>query len=142
MPRPHAPEKRAAVLADVPALGISGAAKKHRIGKATVSRWADAAGVGTVPNERTREAVEAHSARAEELRSQVHGRLWEIADAGSKRELELIRGSKAPDLRSVVGARTRAIHDAELLSGRATARTEHVEPIDAEIARLVEQMTP
>ncbi len=72
-----------------------------------------------------------------DVRAAVAGRMWEIADRASRRELELLGAS---DLRSVVGARTRAIHDAELLSGRATARVEHAEPIDAELERLVKQL--
>lgn len=135
--RAHTPEKRQAALADVPDLGISGAAKKHQVGKASLSKWCADAGIRTDRNERTGPAIEAAAARNAERRTEVVERLWEIADRASRRELELLEAS---DLRSVVGARTRAIHDAELLAGRATGRTETIEPLDAEIARLVEEM--
>lgn len=138
MPRRHPPELRAAVLADVPTLGVTGAAKRHKVSKATVSEWANCANVRTVRNEQTADATEIAQEIAERRRVAVKNRLWEIADLASKRELELIQaGSK---LRDVVGARTRAIHDAELLAGRATSRTEQLEPLDAEIARLVEDL--
>lgn len=137
MPKPYPPALRTAVLADVPEIGVSAAAKKHGIGKGTVSKWAKETGVETVPTEQVANAVQTHALRAEALRADVTARLWEIADKASRRELELLRSA---DLRSVVGARTRAIHDAELLGGRATGRTETVEPIDLELARLAAEI--
>jgi hypothetical protein len=136
---PKAPQAtRAAALADVPTLGITASAKKHGVSQGTVSKWAKAAGVECYASESIANAAEAARALAEQRRTDVKARLWEIADKASKRELELIQaGSRLHD---VVGARTRAIHDAELLAGRATSRTEQIETLDAEIARLVEQM--
>jgi hypothetical protein len=137
MPKRVAPAVLDAALADVPTLGVTGAAVKHGIGKATISRHARERGIETVPNERIAAAVATHALNAEAVRAEVTTRLWEIADKASRRELELLASA---DLRSVVGARTRAIHDAELLAGRATNRTETVDVLDAEIAKLVEEL--
>jgi len=43
--RSYTKEERDAVLGDVPALGVAGAAQKHGVPKTTAVRWAAAAGV-------------------------------------------------------------------------------------------------
>lgn len=92
------------------------------IPKGTVTRWAQAAGVATVSNERNAAAVEAVMSTHETRKAALAEKLLRIAEAGAQRELDIINASK---LRDVVGSRTRAIHDLQLLTGAATARGEH-----------------
>lgn len=94
------------------------------ISKGTVTKWAQAAGIETVASERNAKAVAAVKANHEVRKSALAEKLMQIAEAGAARELEVIGKSQ---LRDVVGARTRAIHDLQLLSGEATARTAHTE---------------
>lgn len=91
------------------------------IHKGTVTKWAQAAGVATVSNQRNAAAVEAVKITTALRRNVVAERLWEIADVASRRELDLIGDA---NLHDVVGARTRAIHDAQLLDGSATGRVD------------------
>jgi transposase-like protein len=155
MPRPLAPEKRTAVLEDVPSLGVTGAARKHGVGKATVSKWANAAGVETVPNEQTAKATEAARLKREWLRELINTELLEKArDMLARMDQEHIdfRGKDADQVtwpkapasacQSYATATAILIDKSQLLSGGATSRTEHVEPIDAELARLVDAMKP
>jgi transposase-like protein len=138
MPAPAPPELRARAIARAQEIGVTDAAEEVGVSKAAVSRWCSNAGVVTVPNERTRAAIAAHSANAEARKSALVDQLLVVAEAGGQRELELIAHA---DLRDVVGARTRAIHDAQLLSGAATSRSEHTSGLDAEIERLTEKLT-
>ena len=59
--------------------------------------------------------------------------LWKIASRAAEVELQILESGEA-SLREVVGARTRAIHDLQLLEGRATERVERVEVSDVDRA--------
>lgn len=112
------------------------------IPKPNLRRWAAQAGVEvTRATEKTREATAASKANAEERRAKLIAKLGRIADLASDLEVAiLLDGDERPSLRDVVGARTRAIHDAELLAGRATSRTASVTALDEEIATLAEAL--
>lgn len=145
--RTWTPSERAEALAVYAEVGLAGAHQATGVPKATLHRWAKAAGLDTVgATERSieRNTVAARAAAAtrayvsEEFRTEMVAKLAEIARQAAERELAVLDDS---DLRSVVGARTRAIHDLQLLTGAATGRTETVErdaTIDAELARVIE----
>lgn len=136
MPRGATAEHRAEVVSFALEHGVTTAANEFGHGKGTVSRWIKAAG-GTVSCERNAKAIEAIKANAEERRARLAEKLLEIAELGADLEVTLMQGAS---LRDVVGARTRAIHDAQLLSGAATSRSEHqtVDHLDREIQKLLE----
>lgn len=119
--------------------GPSAAAERFGMTKGCVTKWAKAAGLETVANERTRAATETVVANGQARRAALAERLWAVAEKAVG--IELSKLEKA-DLRDVVGARTRAIHDAQLLTGDATSRSETIvtDTIDREIARLSEAM--
>ena len=107
------------------------------IPKSNLRRWAAEANITVVrTTEKTREATLASKANAEQRRAALVEKLGRIAELAGDLELEILMGDERPSLRDVVGARTRAIHDAELLAGRATSRTESVTALDAELEAL------
>ena len=107
------------------------------IPKSNLRRWAAEANITVVrTTEKTREATLASKANAEQRRAALVEKLGRIAELAGDLELEILMGDERPSLRDVVGARTRAIHDAELLAGRATSRTESVTALDAELEEL------
>lgn len=138
--RSYTADEKAAALALYAEQGPTVVQDTLGIPKATVTAWAKAAGIGTVRNERTAAAVEAVEVDAAARRAGLVGKLLRLADAALDVELAKLASS---DLRDVVGARTRAIHDLQLLSGEATGRTEHTErgaSIDDEVRRLAAQL--
>lgn len=109
------------------------------IPKRTIADWAKAAGITTTTAQARAktEAARAHLAlTVEERRAARIAKLNRIADLAADLELDILADDERPSLRDVVGARTRAIHDAELLAGRATSRTESVTQLDAELEEL------
>lgn len=138
MPRGATAEHRAQVVAYAVEHGVTTAAKHYSHGKGTVSKWVSAAGE-TVSSDRNAAAVAQVRADAEARKVRLAEKLLEIAELGANLELVLM-----PDagLRDVVGARTRAIHDHQLISGAATSRSEQIieEPLDRELRQLVEQV--
>ena len=107
------------------------------IPKSNLRRWAAEQNITVVrTTEKTREATLASKANAEQRRAALVEKLGRIAELAGDLELEILMGDERPSLRDVVGARTRAIHDAELLAGRATSRTESVTALDAELEAL------
>lgn len=103
-------------------VGPGEAARRLGIPKPTVASWMLRTGVRTGATERTHAATEAVKATMEERRARLADTLLGTAEIASRRELELLAEAS---LRDVVGARTRAIHDHQLLVGAPTARTEH-----------------
>lgn len=91
----------------------------------TVAQWGTRAGVTVTRSQNVEASIQAAVRSAAERRARMADRLLDIAEQALERELALI--GKA-DLRDVVGARTRAIHDHQLLSGAATTRTETLSP--------------
>lgn len=136
--RSYTPAEKADALALYASEGPTAVQAKLGIAKGTVAGWARTNGVRTVRNESTAAATEAVMVDAAARRAIVAARLWQIADEASA--LELTKLAKA-DLRDIVGARTRAIHDAQLLAGDVTARTETrtTDALDREIEHLLER---
>ena len=114
-------------------------ARQTGIPKRTIADWAKSAGITTTTAQARAktEAARAHLAlTVEERRAERIEKLNRIADLAADLELDILADEERPSLRDVVGARTRAIHDAELLAGRATSRTESVTQLDAELEEL------
>ena len=137
--RRYTDDERAAALALYAEAGPTAVQDTLGIPKGTVTGWAKTAGIGTVRNERTAAATEAMALDAAERRAVLADRLLAIAEQAVDVEVSKLRNA---DLRDVVGARTRAIHDHLLLAGEATSRSEHVQvdAVDAEIARLTSEL--
>jgi transposase-like protein len=137
--RTYTDDERAAAIALYVEAGPTAVQRELGVPKGTVTAWAKVAGVGTVRNERMGEAIEAHMLDAKARRAGLVDKLVRVADEAL--DVELAKLAKS-DLRDVVGARTRAIHDLQLLTGAATARTETVSSasIDDEVAALAEQL--
>lgn len=123
--------------------GKAEAARMTGISAGTIGAWASRAGVATGAAENLRAATAVATARrtfvAEEFRARMVETLAQVAERAAAKELERLAGSKA-SLHEIVGARTRAIHDLQLLSGDPTTRTETVakDSLDREIERLFE----
>jgi DNA polymerase III delta prime subunit len=94
------------------------------VSESTLTRWATKAGVSVqhaiTDNQVARAASLAKRQRtSEETKLFLTERLQTIAEIATERELTLLRQTGL-SLRDVVGSRTRAVHDLQLLSGQAT----------------------
>lgn len=114
-------EFRADAVALSEQVGSPEAARQLGVAPQTLRSWRTRAGVAALQVGRTAAATEAHKASAEERRTRLADRLLEIAELSSEHALTIMADAK---LSEVVGLFTRAIHDHQLLSGAATARTE------------------
>lgn len=119
--RSYTPDQRATALELYAEAGPSAVEATLGIPKGTVTGWAKAAGIRTFRNERTAAAVEALTTDAAARRARLAERLLTVAERAVDHELAKLATA---DLRDIVGARTRAIHDHQLLAGEATARSE------------------
>lgn len=119
--RRYTDDERAAALTLYAEAGPTAVQDSLGIPKGTVTGWAKTAGIGTVRNERTAAATEAMALDAAERRARLAERLLTVAERAVDHELAKLATA---DLRDIVGARTRAIHDHQLLAGEATARSE------------------
>jgi transposase-like protein len=136
--RSYSADERAEALALYVHEGLYVATERTGIPKGTISSWAQRDGLQTVcVPEKVRAAAAMRSATVEERRAALAEKLVEVAELGVELEVDILR-SKDANLRDVVGARTRAIHDLQLLTGAATARAEHVivDQVDDELQRL------
>lgn len=140
--------EKAEALALYAEVGKAEAARRTGISAGTIGAWASRAGVATVAADVTRAATDVSAARrtyvAEEFRTQMVEALARVAVFAAAKELERLAGGKA-SLHEIVGARTRAIHDLQLLTGAATGRTELTErapEVEAELARVLQLRRP
>lgn len=101
--------------------GPAEAARSVGVNAGTIRSWCSRAGVATASAEIMREARDQIILTHEARRAALAEKLLAIAEEAVEVELGMLSNSK---LRDVVGARTRAIHDHQLLSGQATTRTE------------------
>lgn len=135
-------EQRAQALELYAEHGAAAAARTTGIPSGTVKAWASRRGVQPLHriknSEGVRAAVERRQRTAEDRRTRLVELLGEIAELGAERELELL-SVESVSLRDVVGARTRAIHDLQLLAGDATSRTEHT-GLDADRGAVEERL--
>jgi hypothetical protein len=132
-------EQKAEALAIYADHGPSVAAERTGIPKGTIAAWSNRTGTQTKCVVKTREATEARLATIEARHAELVIRLTDVAEAAIAREMDLIASGK---LRDVVGAGTRAIHDALLLAGKPTERhaTESGSSIDDELVRLAGEL--
>lgn len=137
--RRYTDDERAAALEHYLAHGPAEASRLTGIPAATIRSWASRENLTDTRNATVAAAVAARKLTFEERRAALADRL--LAEAEIALEHELGRLDHA-DLRDLVGARTRAIHDHLLLAGEATSRSEHVQvdAVDAEIARLTSEL--
>jgi transposase-like protein len=137
--RTYTADEKAAALALYAEAGPTAVQREMGIPSSTVMSWAKGAGVRTMRNERTASATDAIQADSAKRRANLVHKLVRLADEALDVELGKLANS---DLRDVVGARTRAIHDLQLLSGGATARTETVSTVsvDDEVAKLAAEL--
>lgn len=132
-------EQKAEALALYVEHGAAETARRTGLPEGTVKSWANRNGATNKKLLKTVAATEAKRRSAEERRAVVMERLWEIADRGTEITIDKLDDV---DVRDLVGAWTRAIHDAQLLDGRPTERTEQISTseVEAEIARLEREL--
>ena len=140
--RTFTPEQKAEALELFALHGKSEAARITGISAGTIGAWASRAGVATVAADVTRAATAVSAERrrfaAEEFRTRMVEQLATIAETAAAKELEVLRKDK-PSLDKIVGARTRAIHDLQLLTGQSTANVnvERTPETEAEVAKVI-----
>lgn len=125
---PYPEAVRAAAVATAVEHGPAEAARRHGVNAATVRQWVKRAGGVTIRAERTAAATEAHVASMEERRTRLADRLLELAEMTTEQASTLIGEAS---LRDLIGALDYAIKNSQLLTGAATARTEHTGGKDA-----------
>lgn len=144
MRRTYTDAEKAEALALYAEVGAAEAARQTGINRGTIVSWASRNGVAADATPNLLKATEVAAARrtfvATEFRARMVETLAKVAEKAAAVELERLAGSKAT-LHEVVGARTRAIHDLQLLAGEPTDRSERVtvDSIDREIERLFER---
>lgn len=136
---------RLAAVAMAVEFGLAHTSREMEIPKPTIQTWCKEAGVvaggAEKERERTERAIEMSLASRERRDFETRERLVEllsvIAEEAARKEIEAILSgeSKLPEL---VGARTRAIHDLELLAGRATERKEETKKVSHSIEEVLE----
>ena len=102
--------------------GAAEAARRTGITAGSIRSWASRSGVATERREELEAGIAAAAVSHEARRATLAEKMLLIAESAADQELTMIEHAK---LRDVVGARTRAIHDHQLLTGAATGRTEH-----------------
>lgn len=132
--RTYTDEQKAEALEAYKEHGPAEAGRRTGISPKTIASWAKRANVKMdAPLERMRAATEAASTKREfeaadfNLRMQLA--LADIAETAAAKELSILTQGE-PTLEKVVGARTRAIHDLQLLTGAATSRNENREVVE------------
>lgn len=145
--RRYTDEQKAEALALYAEHGAAEAARRTGITGHSIRSWARRKGITSQvihANARaTRAAVVRRQRNAEERKVALVAKLGELAELGLDTTLAAIDIAKPGDLdlRAVIGAWTRAIHDLQLLSGGATARTETRDLASAEdVLRLRDEL--
>lgn len=128
MPRhqPIDPEVKARAIAIAKTQGISEASRQTGVSRPMLSQALAKEGFKIMPLARQTEnataVAKANRAKLlEESQARMTSLLTAIAELAARTEIEFLNSRNA-SLSEVVGARTRAIHDLQLLSGQATAR--------------------
>lgn len=138
-------EKASAIARYVESEDLRGVASAMDIPVTTLRSWCRAAGLDVSTDASrarsaaaTAGAMVARRKRVEESNGRMTLILATVCELAGRLEVEILRDPRAAEklsLRDIVGARTRAIHDMQLLAGEATERTENIETVD-EIAAL------
>jgi len=138
-------EQRAQALWLYSQVGPAEAARQTGVNPGTLRSWAHRTGAATVAPEELRNRTGHARARAHathaDFKADMIEQLSTVASVAVRREIELVTSDSAT-LRDIVGARTRAIHDLQLLAGDPTQRTETrtSTDLDAEIEQLVARL--
>ena len=138
--RPHryTAEQRDAALELYREVGPAEAGRRLSIPSGTVRSWARRNGCAAVATENRRAAVEAARLTWEQRRSGLTVRLGEVA----AELLERVKKAEPGEAKALATALAILVDKAELLSGRATERTEAGAAVnmDAEIERLIGEL--
>lgn len=143
----YSPAKRAEVVKTAQEKGISAAAREHGVDKKSASNWLVEAGIdpSTVASKvlsnqqkATQHAVASRQKKAAEQKERIVEMLGIVAELGLTKEIEFLQGERKVTKRidangnevgfenvrlsEVVGSRTRAIHDLQLLTDNPTER--------------------
>lgn len=118
----YSDEQRAEAVALYREHGAAEAARRTGVNAGTIRSWVSHGGVATERAEKTREALDAIQLSTEERRTRLGEKLLALAEKSTDRAEALIGEA---NLRDIVGALDYAIKNAQLLTGAATARTEH-----------------
>lgn len=144
-PRLYSQDERAKAMASVVELGLAEAAAQTGIPKSTLHLWCTDAGIPTSTDEgrqrteaATAASVVARRQRVEQAKGRMTLILATIAELAARAEIQMIQDGKA-SLSELVGARTRALHDLQLLSGDATERFDSVDDVES-VAALRDQL--
>ena len=109
--------------------GPAEAERRTGIPKKTIASWGYRSGVQTTAP--TKDQIQAANSRRmydyETFKQRMTDALSEVAETAVAEELRILVSGEA-SLDKVVGARTRAIHDLQLLGGGPTGRTEVTTP--------------
>jgi hypothetical protein len=138
-------ETKGKALALVTQVGLARAHHQSGIPKSTLQKWAIKAGIETASPEARKRVEKATQASVlsrrqtvEEARERMTLVLATIAELAGREEIRMIQSGRVK-LYELVGARTRALHDLQLLTGQATERPEIVESVD-DVVALREQL--
>lgn len=124
MGRPYPEALRAEVIAYASEHGVTSSAVKYGVGKATVSSWCKAAGVGTVRNAQTAAATEAAALHWEERRAGMVHRMGATAELALAAVDTALRSKDARTAKDSALTMAILVDKAQLLSGGSTSRAE------------------
>jgi transposase-like protein len=116
---------------------------EERLGipKGTVSEWGKAAGIQTVRTEQTAAATETARVEWEHRRVALAHRMGAVAERALERSQEAIDAGKARDAQTYATTMAILADKAQLLTGAATSRSEHItSDIDAAVAELEKEL--
>lgn len=106
-------------------VGVSEAARRVGVDKATISRWCKAAGVATLHTESTAAAVDAKRLAWEERRTDLAHEQGRIAAKALELTEQCLDRRKFSDARAAATTMAILTDKAQLLTGAATSRSEH-----------------
>jgi transposase-like protein len=134
--RSYTPEQRTQALELYRTDGPTTVEEQLGIPKQTVDNWAKRAGVRTVRNEKTAEAVEAARLTWEQRRLGLAHESGSVAQLALAKARENLADGRARDAQAAATTYAILVDKAQLLTGAATSRHETVSNVDAEIERL------
>jgi transposase-like protein len=139
--RSYTPEQRTQALELYRTDGPRAAAATTGIPPGTISAWATRAGLQTDCVENAAVRVQAAQLKWEERRLDLANGIGELAAVARDRALEEARNGKPRDAQALATTMAIAVDKAQLLTGAATSRHEHVDSIDAAVERLEHELS-
>lgn len=110
------------------------------IHKGTVTRWAKDAGIATVANERNAASLEAQRIAWEERRTTLAHRMGEVAQHALELAETKLNDDKPSSAKDAVTTMAILVDKAQLLTGAATSRSEHVAADDDTVNALRDEL--